>query len=337
MWKNLSSYFTEDIFIIDLKNARKDAINIVGSKGVSLGELISIGIKVPPGFVITSHAYNYFISYNKLDEKISKIFRFEKDIEIISRKIKKLILDGEIPQDLRNKIFLAYESLAKVIGNNGLVAVRSSVPPEDTLLIGTAEQYETYLNVTKDELLDAIKKVWASLYTPIAILDRRFKGLDQLKAKMAVIVQEMINSKTAGVMFTLHPITGDRNYIMIDSSWGLGEAVTSGKVTPDEILIEKSSLKIVQKKISHKRLKIIYDKEKRKNVIINLSEEADKISITDEEAIELAKLALKIEKYYGISMDIEWAIDSNLQFPDNIFIVQARPEIYWTDKQEEKK
>lgn len=313
-------------------------INIAGGKGANLGELISMGIRVPPGFVITSHAYKYFISYNKLDEKIKEIFEKEKDDEIISSKIRELILSSQIPPDLANQILSAYENLSKLVGKEILVAVRSSATAEDIESASFAGQQETYLNVSKEELLDAVKKVWASLYTARAISYRRFKGIDQISVEMAVVVQKMVNSRSAGVMFTLHPATGDRNYIMIESSWGLGEAVVSGKVTPDEVVIEKSSLRIVEKKVSHKILKIVYDKEKRQNIIINLSnEEANQMSISDEEAIELARLALKIEEHYGRPMDIEWAIDADMKFPDNVFIVQARPETYWTSKQIERK
>ncbi|BFI74184.1 phosphoenolpyruvate synthase [Sulfurisphaera ohwakuensis] len=334
----MDSSLIEGSLVTDLKNIRKDMINIAGGKGANLGELISMGIRVPPGFVITSHAYKYFISYNKLDEKIKEIFEKEKDDEIISSKIRELILSSQIPPDLANQILSAYENLSKLVGKEILVAVRSSATAEDIESASFAGQQETYLNVSKGELLDAVKKVWASLYTARAISYRRFKGIDQITVEMAVVVQKMVNSRSAGVMFTLHPATGDRNYIMIESSWGLGEAVVSGKVTPDEVVIEKSSLKIVEKKVSHKILKIVYDREKRQNIIINLSnEEADQMSISDEEAIELARLALKIEEHYGRPMDIEWAIDADMKFPDNVFIVQARPETYWTSKQIERK
>lgn len=334
----MDSSLVEGSLVIDLKNIRKDMLNVAGGKGANLGELISMGIRVPPGFVITSYAYKYFISYNKLDEKIKEIFEKEKDDEIISSKIKELILNSQIPPDLSDQILSAFDNLSKIVGKEILVAVRSSATAEDIESASFAGQQDTYLNVSKSELLNAVKKVWASLYTARAISYRRFKGIDQISVEMAVVVQKMVNSRSAGVMFTLHPATGDRNYIMIEASWGLGEAVVSGKVTPDEILVEKSSLKIVERKVSHKILKIVYDREKRQNVIVNLSgEEADKMSISDEEAAELAKLALKIEEHYGRPMDIEWAIDADMRFPDNVFIVQARPETYWTSKQGEKK
>ncbi|MEM4024624.1 MAG: pyruvate, water dikinase, partial [Metallosphaera sp.] len=183
-------------------------------------------------------------------------------------------------------------------------------------------------------IIEAVKLVWASLYSERAIEYRKSKGIDSSKVEMAVVVQKMVNSKSSGVMFTLNPSNGDRNLIVIESSWGLGEAVVGGKVTPDEIVISKSNLKILDKRISKKNLKIVYDKGR--NIEVHLEgEESEKPSISDEEALELAKLALKIEAHYGTPMDIEWAIDSDLKFPDNVFIVQARPETFWSSRKKE--
>ncbi|MCI2414941.1 MAG: pyruvate, water dikinase [Candidatus Aramenus sp.] len=317
-------------------------IDIAGGKGANLGELVSFGIRVPPGFIITSKAYYYFISYNNLNTKIKEILDQEKDVEEASKRIKELILKSKIPEDLEQAIFSAYDELAKRVGTEILVAVRSSATAEDLENASFAGQQDTYLNVTRPELLNNVKMVWASLFNARAIEYRRAKGIDVEKVGIAVVVQKMVNSRSAGVMFTLHPANGDRNFVVIESSWGLGEAVVGGKVTPDEIVIEKSTLRIVEKRASHKTLKIYYDRVQKKNVEAELKgEEADKISLTDEEAIELAKLALKIEEHYGRPMDIEWAIDADMKFPDNVFVVQARVETFWSSKakaqQEEKK
>ena len=333
----MTSSVVEGDLILDLKAVRKEMISVAGGKGANLGELISFGIRVPPGFVITSSAYKYFIDYNNLRDKIKEILEKEKDEESASEKIRSLILSAQVPKDLEELIYKSYDELSKLVGKEVLVAVRSSATAEDIAEASFAGQQETYLNVSRNELIDAVKKVWASLYTARAIAYRKAKGIDQLNIAMAVIVQKMVNSRSAGVMFTLHPSTGDRNYIVIESSWGLGEAVVGGKVTPDEVVIEKSSLKIVERRLSHKILKIVYDPATRQNKVIQLSgDEADTMSISDEEAIELAKLALKIEEHYGRPMDIEWAIDADLKFPDNVFIVQARPETYWSNKTKEE-
>ncbi|MFP3187993.1 MAG: pyruvate, water dikinase [Sulfolobaceae archaeon] len=333
----MTSSVIEGDLILDLKSIRKDMFSVAGGKGANLGELIAFGIRVPPGFVITSNAYKYFIEYNNLKEKIKEVLEKESDEESASEKIRSLILSALVPKDLEESIYKGYDSLSKMVGKEVLVAVRSSATAEDIGEASFAGQQDTYLNVSHSELIEAVKKVWASLYAARAISYRKAKSIDQLNISMAVVVQKMVNSRSAGVMFTLHPSTGDRNYIVIESSWGLGESVVGGKVTPDEVVIEKSSLKIVERRLSHKTSKIVYDPVARKNKTVQLTgEEADTMSINDEEAIELAKLALKIEEHYGRPMDIEWAIDSDLKFPDNVFIVQARPETYWSNKGKEE-
>jgi pyruvate,water dikinase len=312
-------------------------IELAGGKGANLGELVSFDIRVPPGFVITSKAYSYFIAYNNLESKIKSILE-EKDSATASEEIKKLIISSQVPPDLENAILSSYDELAKKVGKEILVAVRSSATAEDIENASFAGQQDTYLNVNRSELIQKVKEVWASLFNERAIEYRKTKGIDSTKVEMAVVVQKMVNSRSAGVMFTLHPATGDSRYIVIESSWGLGEAVVGGKVTPDEIVIEKSTLRIVEKRVSHKILKYVYNSQKNANEEVDLSNspEADKISISDEEAIELAKLALKIEEHYKRPMDIEWAIDADLKFPDNVFIVQARPETFWSSKKATK-
>ncbi|AHC51673.1 phosphoenolpyruvate synthase [Sulfolobus acidocaldarius SUSAZ] len=330
----LDSSLIEGELVLDLKNVSKDMIDVVGGKAANLGELLSLGIRVPPGFVITSNAFRYFLKYNGLYDVIKNIFENDKDEKKVSEKVKSLILNAEIPPDLKKAISDAYEQLEKISNKEVLVAVRSSATVEDIEEASFAGQQDTYLNVSKNDLFNYIKKVWASLHNERAISYRNAKGIDHLSAHMAVVVQKMVNAKAAGVMFTLHPSTGDTNYVIIESNWGLGESVVGGKVTPDEIVIDKSTLQIVQKRISHKTIKVTYDKQMKKNVELKLDEnEANSISITEEEAKELAKLALKVEQHYERPMDIEWAIDSDIKFPENIFLLQARPETYWSSKQ----
>lgn len=331
---------SEEDLILDVEKIRKDMIELAGGKGANLGELVSFGVRVPPAFIITSKAFKYFLEYNNLVEKIKEILSSSPNSEEASENIKKLIRSAKMPEKLASMILQAYDELSNKFGKEILVAVRSSATAEDIEEASFAGQQDTYLNVSREELLDKVKEVWASLYNARAIEYRKSKGIDQLSVLIAVVVQKMVNSRSAGVMFTLNPVTGDERYIMIESNWGLGESVVGGKVTPDEILIEKSSLRIVEKKISNKRIKIIYDRQLRKNVEVILSEqEANTMSISDEEAIELARLAMKIEEHYKRPMDIEWAIDADLKFPDNIFIVQARPETFWSVKKrkEERK
>ncbi len=320
--------------ILSFSNIRKEMIDLVGGKGANLGELLSQGIRVPPGFVLTSKAYRYFLDYNNLREKIISILKEEKDSATASSRIKQLILSAEIPPDLEEITLNAYEELVKQVGKEILVAVRSSATAEDIESASFAGQQDTYLNVERSQLFEKIKLVWASLFNERAIEYRKSKGIDSSKVEMAVVIQKMVNSRSSGVMFTLNPANGDRNFIVIESSWGLGEAVVGGMVTPDEVVISKHDLKIVDRRISKKNLKIIYDPHLKANRELEIQgKESESPSITDEEAIELAKLALKIEKHYEVPMDIEWAIDGDLTFPDNVFIVQARPETFWVSKQ----
>lgn len=320
--------------ILSFSNIRKEMIDLVGGKGANLGELLSQGIRVPPGFVLTSKAYRYFLDYNNLREKIISILKEEKDSATASSRIKQLILSAEIPPDLEEITLNAYEELVKQVGKEILVAVRSSATAEDIESASFAGQQDTYLNVERSQLFEKIKLVWASLFNERAIEYRKSKGIDPSKMEMAVVIQKMVNSRSSGVMFTLNPANGDRNFIVIESSWGLGEAVVGGMVTPDEVVISKHDLKIVDRRISKKNLKIIYDPHLKANRELEIQgKESESPSITDEEAIELAKLAVKIEKHYKVPMDIEWAIDGDLTFPDNVFIVQARPETFWVSKQ----
>lgn len=327
----------KEALVLDLINIRKEMIEIVGGKGANLGELVSFGIRVPPGFVVTSKAFDYFIQSNNLKGEIAEILSSSKDSFEGSEKIKSLIINAKIPEDLEQSILSSYDELRNKVGKDVLVAVRSSATAEDIGEASFAGQQDTYLNVDRVHLLENVKKVWASLYTARAIEYRKSKNIDTLSVSMAVVVQKMVNSRTSGVMFTLHPATGDNNVIVIEGSWGLGEAIVGGKVTPDEYIIDKSTLSVKEKKISKKTLKIVYDKSSNSNKEIEISgEEAETMSFSEEEAIELAKLGLKIEQHYNRPMDIEWAIDADFKFPDNVFIVQARPETYWSLRKVEK-
>ncbi|MEM3911055.1 MAG: PEP/pyruvate-binding domain-containing protein, partial [Saccharolobus sp.] len=264
---------SEEDLILDIIKVGKDAVGTAGGKGANLGELVSIGIRVPPGFIITSKAFKYFLEYNNLFDKIRDILLTYTNSEEASEKIKQLIKTAKIPEDLSQKILKSYDELSKKIGKEPLVAVRSSATAEDIEQASFAGQQDTYLNVSRSELLDKVKEVWASLYNARAIEYRKSKNIDQLSVLMAVVVQKMVNARSAGVMFTLHPVTGDDKYILIESNWGLGESVVGGKVTPDEVLIEKATLQIVDKKISTKSIKIVYDLRTKKNIEVKLTDE----------------------------------------------------------------
>lgn len=340
---------------------------LVGGKAAGLAKLVRAGIPVPPGFVLTSEAYRLFVEETGVASYIKHVLNeailtgspgeYEKVAELIRSKF----MRSPMPHVLRDAIVEAYRKLAERIGvESPRVAVRSSATAEDLPEASFAGQQETYLNVIgEEELMEHIKKVWASLWTARALSYRDSLTIKHENTLMAVIVQKMVNSRSAGVMFTVHPVTGERDKVVIESSWGLGEYVVTGKVTPDQFVLDKSELRIVERRVRRKDKALFYDPTSRSNVevrlparredveeiAVRLPEIASRIrkfsmyseapSLSDEEIVELAKIGLKIEEYFGRPMDVEWAIDMDVESPKNIFIVQARPVT--TLREEEEK
>ncbi|MEM1781246.1 MAG: phosphoenolpyruvate synthase [Nitrososphaerota archaeon] len=323
----------------------KEDVPLVGGKCANLGEMINAGIPVPPGFAITAYAYKRFIEeagiaqkiYDILDETITDP-RNPAQYEEASKKIRKLIESTPIPKEIRDAIVEAYRELSKKIGVKDVyVAVRSSATAEDLPGASFAGQQETYLNVRgEDDLLESVRKCWSSLFTPRAIFYRTEKGFRHEKVLISVAVQKMVNSRSAGVMFTIHPVTGDRNIIVIESVWGLGEAIVSGAVTPDHFEVDKNTLRILAKNIVKKEVEYVRDPKTGKTIHAKVPpERQDAPSLTDEEVVELARIAKLIEQHYGTPQDIEFAVDRDLAFPQSIFIVQSRPETVWSMKEAE--
>lgn len=335
---------SKNALIIWFENLRKDDIPLVGGKNANLGELINAGIPVPPGFAITAYAYRRFIEETGIADKIYAVIREvvrdvndPKQYEEASMKIRELIESTPIPEDIDKAVRSAYRELCKRLGvNDAFVAVRSSATAEDLPDASFAGQQETYLNVRgEDEVMEKVLRCWSSLFTPRAIFYRTQKGFPHEKVLISVGVQKMVNSRAAGVMFTINPVTGDPDQIVIEGNFGLGEAVVSGAVTPDEFIVDKKSMKIVHKRIATKRVQYVRDPKTGKTIHLDVpAEMRDKPCISDEEVLKLAELARKIEAHYGYPQDIEWAIDGDLEFPDNIFIVQSRPETVWSAKVE---
>ncbi|MEM4554604.1 MAG: phosphoenolpyruvate synthase [Candidatus Anstonellaceae archaeon] len=313
---------------------RKENLAEVGGKGANLGEMMSVGLPVPKGFVVTSGAYFAFIKHNKIDETIREATS-ELDVENnqqlgkASEMIKSRILGGEIPPQLRNEIANAYRNLQP--GKEPYVAVRSSATAEDLPEASFAGQQSTFLNVKgAEECVQAVKECWASLFEPRSIYYRSVNKFDHLKVGLAAVVQLMVQSEKAGVMFSVDPISQDRNEIAIEAAYGLGEIVVSGAVTPDRYVVDKQTLQIKSKSIAKQTWMIV--KVNDQNAKVDVREEMqEKQKINDIQIIELAKLAKKIEQHYGKPQDIEWAIAEG-----KIFIVQARP-ITTLKEQPEKK
>ncbi|NPB06247.1 MAG: pyruvate, water dikinase [Aquificae bacterium] len=346
----------DNSLVLWLDEVTIDDIPIAGGKNASLGEMIRnlspLGVKVPYGYVVTSEAYYYFLDYNKLREKIKKVLEGLnvddiKDLQRRGYEIRELIKGGEFPPDLEEKIKEYYRKLSEKYGTHAVdVAVRSSATAEDLPEASFAGQQETYLNVVGAEnVLVAIKNCFASLFTDRAIVYREKFGFDHFKVGIAVGVQKMVRSDAgaSGVMFTLDTETGFKDVIVINATYGLGELLVRGEVTPDEYLVFKPTLKqgysaIIEKKLGRKDRKMVYGSGDERVKIVNVpKEEQKKFALTDDEILQLARWGLLIEEHYSkkkgrwMPMDIEWAKDGIL---NELFIVQARPETVHSRKEE---
>ncbi|WP_179292314.1 phosphoenolpyruvate synthase [Vibrio coralliilyticus] len=318
-------------------------VDKVGGKNASLGEMVSnlsnAGVSVPNGFATTSYAFNQFLDYEGLDERIHQLLD-ELDVEDVEalRKtgatIRQWVLEAPFPADLEQDIRNDYQELIE--GNTELsVAVRSSATAEDLPDASFAGQQETFLNVKGiDAVLEATKHVYASLFNDRAISYRVHQGFDHRGISLSAGIQRMVRSDKAssGVMFTLDTESGFDQVVFITSSWGLGEMVVQGAVNPDEFYVHKPMLEagqhpIVKKTFGSKLIKMIYSTNqeigKQVDIIDTSAQEREQFSLNDEEIKELAKQAMIIEKHYQRPMDIEWAKDG---IDGKLYIVQARPE-----------
>jgi pyruvate,water dikinase len=328
--------------VIWFENLRKTDIPSVGGKNANLGEMIKAGIPVPPGFAITAYAYKKFIEETKIVQKIYDIIKETvkeqsnpEQYREASKKIRKLIEATPMPKEMEDAIKSAYRELCKRLNTNEVfVAVRSSATAEDLPDASFAGQQETYLNVKgENELLEKTVKCWSSLFTPRAIFYRDEKKFAHEKVFISVGVQKMVNARAAGVMFTINPVTGDTNQIVIEGNYGLGESVVSGAVTPDDFVVDKNTLKIIEKRIAKKTVQYVRDSNTGKTIHREVPvEKQEQPCINDEEITKLAELGKRIEQHYGKPQDIEWAIEADMSFPENVFIVQSRPETVWSVK-----
>jgi pyruvate,water dikinase len=328
--------------VIWFENLRKTDVPLVGGKNANLGEMISSGLPVPPGFAVTAYSYERFINETHIAEKIYEIINETvtdknnpKQYDAASKKIRKLIEKSEVPEAIKNAVKSAYKELNKKLKlKDVFVAVRSSATAEDLPGASFAGQQETYLNVKgPDELIEKVVKCWSSLFTPRAIFYRNEQGFAHDKVFISVGVQKMVNSRAAGVMFTLNPVTGDTDEIVIEGNYGLGETVVSGAVNPDDFVVDKKTLKIKERRIARKTVQYVRDPKTGETVHLDVPEDKQKKPcVNEEEVLKLGELAKRIERHYESAQDIEWAIDKDLSFPKDVFIVQSRPETVWSGK-----
>ena len=329
--------------IIWFEDLRKEDIPLVGGKCANLGEMLQAGIPVPYGFAVTAQAYQLFIEKTGIAKKIYSIIsetvtdiNNPQQYEEASKKVRELIESTKMPEVIDKAIREAYRKLSERAKMKEVsVAVRSSATAEDLPDASFAGQQETYLNVEgEDDLIEKTRKCWSSLFTPRAIFYRTTKGFRHEDVLISVGVQKMVNSRSAGVMFTINPVTGDRNQIVIEGNWGLGESVVSGAVTPDDFIVNKETLEIIERRIAKKTVEYIRDPKGKGTIHVEVPKDRqEKPCLEDREIKKLAELGKLIEKHYnGRPQDIEWAVDEDLDFPENIFIVQSRPETVWSLK-----
>ena len=309
-------------YIVWFSQIDKEDVDIVGGKGANLGEIRRIGSPVPDGFVVTSKAYFEFLEKNKLGVRVEEIlgkldYNNQELVDEIAEHIKDVIKSSPLPEEIISEVRNEYKKLSN---SKGYVAVRSSATVEDLSVKSFAGQLDTFLNLNNlDNILSSIKKCWASLYNPRALLYLKESGLGKSKIGVAVIIQEMVQSEVSGVMLTVDPMTNNKDRLVIESVWGLGNLIVEGVVTPDHYEVAKSSFTIINKKISTQTTQLILAKEQNKEIPVSAAyQKIQKVS--DEKIIELAKIGRKIENTYLFPQDIEWAIENN-----KLYILQSRP------------
>lgn len=312
----------------------KEDIPLVGGKGANLGELTIKGVDVPPGFCVTATAYSDFIEKSNLQGEIVEVLEgldVEDSVQLQERSaaIRALIIRKEMPADIEQEIVEAYEEFNKKVKTpDAQVAIRSSATAEDLPEASFAGQQDTYLHINGiDEVKSHIKRCWASLWTARAIYYREHQNFVHTDVALSVVVQKMVNSKIAGVMFTANPMNSSSNEIMINASWGLGEAVVSGIVTPDDFIIDKTTKAIIEKNIADKNTIVVKNTDgvgtKEMEVAEVLGAEyVTKQCLNDLEISKLANYGMKIEELYKSPQDIEWALDSDTE---ELYILQSRP------------
>lgn len=328
------------LFVKWLYELNKDSGSVAGGKGANLAEMYNNKFPVPPAFIITAQAYDFFIKKTGIEEEIRKIIESTdiddtKELDEASKKIKELIVSKDMPKELQDDILENYEFLgedaqlknlsaqaALILKNTKddvFVAVRSSATTEDLASASFAGQQESFLNVKgKNQLIEYVKKCMASLFTARAIYYRQKKGFKHGEALLAVVVQRMINSDRSGVMFSSNPIANDNN-IVIEAVYGLGEGIVSGRILPDNYIVNKD-LEIVSKKIADKKVAIVRNSQ-GDNVIVKLTEDRSKSKVLEDHEIKnFANYAMRLEQHYGKPQDIEFAVEDK-----QLYIVQTRP------------
>jgi pyruvate,water dikinase len=311
----------------------------VGGKNASLGEMMMAELPVPPGFAVTTVAYDQIWQDTGLVTAVNDLLRsIDHDDHAanreISGKIRALIEAVDVPDAVATDVAEAYAALSKHCGVDDVpVAVRSSATAEDLPDASFAGQQDTYLWITgADSVIDHMRQCWSSIFTDRAIAYRHSMGYLHQAIAMSVGVQKMVDPIASGVAFTLNPTNGDRSQVAIDASWGLGEAVVSGEVTPDNFLVDKVLREVIHREISDKGVEYCLTDG---GVVEKLEISGDRRTtpaVTDDDLTAIAILARRAEQHYGCPQDVEWALDKHLPAGDNVVMLQSRPETVWSQK-----
>ena len=325
-------------FTVPFEQCDAGEIRRVGGKCASLGELLRAGLTVPPGFAVTTDAHQLFLAAGDLrarEEELLARIDYEQVAALnhASSELRALVEQAPIPEEVIASVKEAYAALARRAGRESLpVAVRSSATAEDMSAASFAGQLQTYLWISGEgNVVDYMRRCWSGFFTPEAISYRKRMAIPPEEALMSVAIQKMVDARTAGVMFTLNPVNGDRSKIMIESTWGLGEAVVSGEVDPDRFLVDKVILEVLERTIASKQVEYRLDPALGEVVSAAVDDDRrEEASLSDPEVIALARLGKQIEKHYGRPMDVEWAIDAT---QGELFLLQARAETVWSQRE----
>jgi pyruvate,water dikinase len=313
--------------VVWFRDVDKDDVGLAGGKGANLGELTKAKIPVPPGFIVTSHSYFQFLKESGLEPKIAELLKDlnaddSATLQALATRVKELMTASEMPGEIAAEIRRAYRELGE-----GPVAVRSSATAEDLAEASFAGQQSTFLNVIGEEnVVAAVRACWASLFEARAIFYREHSGFDHLSVGIAVPVQKMIQSQRSGVMFTLEPVEGARDKIVIEAIYGLGEAIVSGAVTPDLYIVDKASLNVLQKTIADQEKQYVRNDDSTEfgednNLWADVPKDDVKLQkLKDDEIVALAEIGKRVEEYYSTPQDIEWGEEGG-----ELYILQSRP------------
>ncbi|WP_049986423.1 PEP/pyruvate-binding domain-containing protein [Halobellus rufus] len=319
------------------EDCHSEAVDLVGGKNASLGELRAAGVRVPPGFAVTTDFYTRFLASAGLEDIIQDELN-ASDLtdaaaaEDAGEDIRSAIKSEPFPEDLDEALEVAWNKLEEAVDGQSLeVAVRSSATAEDLPDASFAGQQDTYLHVSGfEDVKERVRDCIASLFTARAISYREENGFDHDIVQISVGIQKMVDARASGVMFTVNPANGDRSKVRIESNWGLGESVVAGEVTPDSFLVDKPPGIVVERNISTKQVMTKKTDSEVENVPVPEAKR-EEASISNAEIERLNEYAKKIEKHYGQPQDIEWAIEGGLDDDSTIYILQSRPETTWND------